>query len=154
MTGVVAEQTLQVGRWHLLHSRSCAGFAVRNFGLKTVRGTVPIQEAWVDVGGDARPGAVFAALDLTGIDTGHARRDADLRKPHLLDTARYPTLTFTGGAPQPAPDGWQVPGRLAGRAAADLVLAGRIVRAAPGEVTVHATVTVDRRALGVGRRGS
>jgi polyisoprenoid-binding protein YceI len=149
MTGTIPD-TLRTGRWQHRGSLTNAGFEVRNFGIRTVRGAVPVREAWVDVDASGNPVGVHAVLDLAGIDTGNTKRDADLRKPKLLDTAKHPTLTFASGRPEPTQPGWQVPGRLEGRAATDVVLeAGIVNRAESGELSVRATVTIDRRALGV-----
>lgn len=149
MTAALATP-LATGRWRHVPARTTAEFSVRNLALRTVRGTVPVADAWVEVDAAGAPAGVQAVLDLRAIDTGHRKRDADLQKPHLLDTANHPTLTFAGLAPEPGPDGWLVAGRLAGRAAADVTLTAQVDRApAGGDLVVHATTTVDRRALGV-----
>jgi polyisoprenoid-binding protein YceI len=122
---------------------------VSDLAFGTVRGTVPVVSATVEVGADGRPVTVQATLDLTGIATGSRKRDRDLQKPHLLDTGRHPRLTFTG-TPLPAADGWQIPGRLTGRAPADVTLLAHIDATAPsGEITVRAVCTFDRRDLGI-----
>ena len=36
----------------------------------------------------------FAELDLNSLDTGISKRDADLRKPWLLDIDRHPVMTW------------------------------------------------------------
>jgi polyisoprenoid-binding protein YceI len=149
MTGTIS-LARQVGRWQHVSDLSRAGFAVRNFAGNIVRGVVPIREAWVDVDPDGQPAAVRATLDLAGIDTGNGKRDADLRKPRLLDTARHPLMTFAGGRPRPVDAGWQIPGRLQARAATDVTLEAQIVdRDDAGRLRVQATVTLDRRELGV-----
>jgi polyisoprenoid-binding protein YceI len=149
MTGVL-QRPITAGRWEVLNSLSGAGFAVRNLGVKTVRGTVPIRAAWVEVDGQGRPVAVKAELDLTGIATGNARRDRDLAKPNLLDTARHPTLRFQG-RPEADGSGWTVTGRIDAHAASvdvavDVtVLDGRD----PNRVPVRARTVFDRRELGI-----
>ncbi|HEY3088674.1 MAG TPA: YceI family protein [Jatrophihabitantaceae bacterium] len=147
MTGTLTD--LRTGRWEHVAPLSGASFTVRNFAFNTVRGTVPIVSATVDVDADGVPVAVHATLDLTGIATGNPKRDSDLQKPHLMDTAEHPRLTFAG-TPMQRADAWQVPGRLAGRAATDVTLDAQLVdRSASGELIVHATCTIDRRRLGV-----
>lgn len=138
---------VQTGRWELVNSLSCAGFAVRNFGVKVVRGQVPIRCAWVDVDDSGRPAALHAELDLAGIDTSNPRRDRDLRKPNLLGTDRFPTLTFTGGAAAAEGETWLLPGRLAACGTEIDVVLTASSRAESDRVTVHATTTFDRRAL-------
>jgi polyisoprenoid-binding protein YceI len=150
MTGVLA-RPVHAGRWEVVNSLSSAGFAVRNFGVKTVRGQLPIQHAWVDINADGRPSGVHAVLDLAGIDTGNARRDTDLRKPNLLGTVQYPTLTFRAGAAEPHDEGWTLPGRIEARGR---VLAVALdIRASNanhgGHIAVRARTSIDRRDLGV-----
>jgi polyisoprenoid-binding protein YceI len=138
------------GRWELVGSLSCAGFAVRNLGMATVRGRLPIREAWVEVDVAGRPLALSATLDLAGIETGNARRDRDLAKPQLLDTARFPVLEFTGEAGEPDGDRWQLPGTLRGHGASTaVVLTATVSQASGDEVRVRATASFDRRDLGV-----
>jgi len=147
MTGTLTR--LRAGRWEHDASMSRASFTVRDFGFMTVRGSVPIASAAVDVDENGTPVAVHATLDLTGLATGHRKRDRDLQKPHLLDTGRHPRLRFTGSPVQRADD-WQVPGRLTGRTGTDVTLEAHIVdRRDSGQLTVRAACTLDRRKLGV-----
>jgi polyisoprenoid-binding protein YceI len=135
-------------RWELMTTLSSAGFTVRNLG-RTVHGRVPIRHASVEVDGAGRPTSVHAELDLASVDTAHARRDRDLRKPHLLDTGRFPTMTFTSTSVEADGDSWLLPGRLAGCGGEiDLVLTAT-ARHDGDQVTVHATASFDRRELGI-----
>ena len=140
--------TLAPGRWQHGAAGTSATFTVRNLGLRQVTGAVPVTDAWVEVDDSGVPRTVAATLDLRGIATGNTRRDADLQKPHLLDTAHHPTLAFAG-TPQPVPGGWAVTGTLAGRRPAEVVLAATVESADADEITVRATTVVDRRDLGV-----
>jgi polyisoprenoid-binding protein YceI len=146
----VAAPVFAAGSWRRPAERGTAGFTVRGAGGRRVSGVVPIVAARVDVDPAGTPESVWAVLDLTGIDTGSVRRDADLQKRHLLDTERHPQLTFEGCAPEPTPDGWRVRGRLTGRADTELTLAAQIIHRSPtGELTVRATTSFDRRGLGI-----
>jgi polyisoprenoid-binding protein YceI len=143
---------VQAGRWQLRATSSSATFAVGNFGgMRTVHGQVPIRHAWVDVDDTGRPLTVHAELDLVGIDTGNNRRDTDLRKPRLLDTEKFPTLTFVGGPGKSGTEGWSVPGTIAAHGAETAVVVTAVVADEPGsdDVTISATAQFDRRALGV-----
>jgi polyisoprenoid-binding protein YceI len=140
--------TLATGRWRPVAGGTTVAFTVRNFGLKKVTGTLPVAEAWVDVDPTGVARQVAATLDLQAVETGHARRDKDLQKPHLLDTANHPTLAFTG-TPQVAPGGWTVTGTLAGRESTEVTLAATIESATQKEITVRASTEFDRRELGV-----
>lgn len=143
--------TLAAGRWQLISSLTSVGFAVRNFGVRTVLGQFPVREAWFEVGADGRPVQVHATLDVAGVDTGNARRDLDLRQPRLLDAAAHPALTFHGGPAHPiGANRWDVPGRLHGHGTTtDLVINVESLRTAPDHITVLASAQLDRRALGV-----
>jgi polyisoprenoid-binding protein YceI len=143
---MITDTALRTSRWELVPARTTACFTVRNLGMATVRGQIPVTTAWVDVDDAGRPAAVHAELDLTRIDTGNPRRDRDLRKPSLLDTTRHPALTFEGIV-----DGMIVDGVLTGLAAATRASLD-ITSVTPGDagtVTAHATATLDRAALGV-----
>ncbi|UOX85961.1 YceI family protein [Amycolatopsis sp. FBCC-B4732] len=74
-----------------------------------------------------------------------ARRDADLRKPHLLDSGAHPELTFTATGVRRDAEGWEVTGELRLRGTScPLTLAVE----ADG-TRVRATGTLDRAPLGV-----
>ena len=141
---------LRPGQWQVVASSAIARFAVRNFGVKTVHGTVPIIEAWVHVDDAGHPGAVHELLDLAGIDTGNPRRDRDLRRPSLLDTEQFPTLRFDGGPAERSDGGtWVQLGRLHGRdAAAPVMLTiDPLATAESGAISVRASTEFDRRDL-------
>lgn len=142
---------LAAGRWTCVSARTAAQFAVRNFGVGTVRGTVPVREAWVEADSGGTPTVVRALLDLTGIDTGNVRRYRDLRAPYLLDTERHPVLGFRGGpAVRTAAGIWTVPGRLSCRGnSADVLLEVTTSATAHDELIVHATTELDRQSLGI-----
>jgi polyisoprenoid-binding protein YceI len=140
---------LATGRWRAVPGCTSATFTVRNFGLRHVTGSVPVAEAWVEVDAAGVPRHVRATLDLRAVDTGNARRDADLQKPHLLDTAHCPTLTFAGTPYGSIGGGWTIAGSLAGRCATEVVLDAAVEAVTEREITVSATVRLDRRELGV-----
>ena len=107
------------------------------------------------------PDSVHAELDLAGRSTpAHARRDRDLRKPHLLDTDRFPTMTFTSTNVEAHGDGWLLPGRLAARGTEiDVVLTTTFVmtarsrhRARPRRRSTGATLGIRAPRLMIGRR--
>ena len=140
--------TLAAGKWTVDSTRSTATFRVGNLG-QTVTGTVPIIEGTVDVDAGGRPTAISASLDLGSIDTGHRRRDRDLRKPSLLDLDRHPTMTFSADAVAGPAGGWSVTGQLTARGTA-VALAGDLeLSEADGSTTLVGRTWLDRRALGV-----
>lgn len=84
----------QPGEWVADLAASAVSFTVRNFGLRSVTGQVPLITAKVTVGPSGQPVSVCAELDARGIDTGHRRRDSDLRGARFLATDRWPTINF------------------------------------------------------------
>ncbi len=148
MTTTTSPARLAAGHWRVDPAYSTATFRVGNLG-RTVTGTVPIIEGAVEIDGHGQPSAISGSLDLGAIDTGHPRRDRDLRQPRFLDLDAYPTMSFAADSITVSPSGWQIAGQLAVRGTS-VPLAG------PAEVTRHdrsATVTahtrLDRRALGI-----
>jgi polyisoprenoid-binding protein YceI len=143
--------TVRTGRWEFVSSLTCAGFAVRNFGVKTVRGQLPVRSAWIDVDESGRPAGMHATVDVAGIDTGNARRDRDLRGPRLLDVAQYPVLTFDSSAIERVGDTeWIVTGRLAGHGMhVEVSMQVQITSTHDGGIAVRAVTEFDREALGV-----
>ena len=149
--------------WAVEPRSSTAAFAVRNFGVRTVHGIVPILDATVVTGNapaDGRPAlptglpvvtAVRMTVNLAGIDTANNRRDNDLRGRHLLDTEHHPHLIFDCTDVREGPDGWQLAGTLTahGRSAPVTVHAALTAGPVRDLLTVRATTTFDRRALGI-----
>jgi len=143
--------TVPVGAWAIVPRNSTAAFAVRNFGVKTVRGIIPIKDATVVISDPQRISAVHATLDLAGIDTANSKRDKDLRARHLLDTEQFPDLVFDTATVTATQDGWQLTGTLAARGTSTPISVDAVLVDGPtaGLLTVRATATLDRRALGI-----
>jgi polyisoprenoid-binding protein YceI len=131
-----------------------ATFAVRNLGLLTVTGQIPVTNATVTIGPDGQPLAVHAELDARGIDTGNQRRDSHLRSARFLDTGQWPAITFEARAIQSSHDGWTVRGILTvkgNRCPVQLDVTGPDL--SPGDpdaaADLHATGHLDRRSAGI-----
>ena len=102
----------QPGEWVADLAASTVSFTVRNFALRSVTGQVPLVNASVTVGLGGQPVSVRAELDPRGIDTGHRRRDNDLRGPRFLATGRWPAITFQASDVQASGAGWTIDGTL------------------------------------------
>ena len=138
------------GTWTVDTAASTAAFTARGAFGKEVRGTIPVRSGKVEIGGGGRPLTVDALLDLAGVDTGHARRDKDLRGPKLLDAA-HPALRFSSGEVTPTPAGWTITGTLhvKGREVPLTLTATAAGAEAAGAVRVVAVGGLDRRDAGV-----
>ncbi|MBF6547989.1 YceI family protein [Nocardia brasiliensis] len=71
-----------------------------------VRGRLVVAEPFEQTTGHAE-------IEAASIDTGITQRDEHLRSSEFLDTATYPTITFTSGAlRRTGPDTWVMSGEL------------------------------------------
>jgi polyisoprenoid-binding protein YceI len=138
------------GRWTVDADRTRAEFAVLNFGVNTVRGTLDVVAGSVDVDAGGRPVAVRAELDMRTIATGNRRRDSDLRKPSLLDVDRFPTMTFTSDDVRGTAEGWEASGTLDVRGrSVPLVVTGSAAGSDGSARRVVGRTRLDRRDAGV-----
>ena len=81
--------------WEIDPAHTSAQFAVKHLMVSTVRGTMgTIAGTAVFDEADVSKSSVHATIDVTGIDTREAKRDAHLKSPDFLDAATFPTITF------------------------------------------------------------
>jgi polyisoprenoid-binding protein YceI len=157
MTNPAAARTAGIplaGEWAADPAASTVSFTVRNFGLRSVTGKIPLTSASVTVGRSGQPVSVRAELDARGIDTGHRRRDNDLRGARFLATDRWPAITYQGSDVQASGAGWTIDGTLTVK---DCDCPVRIDVSGPdmppddpaAPVSLRATARLDRRSAGV-----
>jgi polyisoprenoid-binding protein YceI len=152
MTGPVSY--VRPGDWGADPGACALTFAVRNFRFRTVTGQIPLVGATVRVDAGGCPVSVRAELDAAGIDTGHPRRDQDLRGRRFLATDRWPVITFEADDIRPDETGWTVNGTLTAKDTScpiRLDVAGFTIPAdgAAAPVDLRATGHLDRRSAGV-----
>ena len=153
MTGGVASPVLP-GDWVADPAACTLAFAMRNFGLRTVTGQIPLTSADVSVGPSGEPVSIRAELDARGIRTGNLRRDNDLRGRRFLATDRWPVITFEAGYIRPVQTGWTVSGTLTVKdtqCPVRLDVASFTIPAdgQAAQVDLRATGRLDRRSAGV-----
>ena len=68
----------------------------------------------IEVGPDGQPQRFHAALDPASIDTGHARRDGDLRGKRFLAVDAYPTMEIVAERIETTAGGWRADALLRG----------------------------------------
>ena len=81
--------------WQIDPAHTAAGFSVKHMMIATVRGQfkgVTGAVNWDDQ--DISNSIVDVTIDANTVDTGEAKRDADLKSPNFFDVAHYPTITF------------------------------------------------------------
>jgi polyisoprenoid-binding protein YceI len=150
VTATVPAPVAVAGTWSVSDSRTRVTFSVRNLG-RPVHGSVACQWGTVEIDGTGAPLRVAAEIDLGSVDTGIARRDADLRKPWLLDIDRHPAMTWTAERFTRADDGrWVADGVLQVRGTSvPLTVTGAAEPQPDGSVRVRATASLDRTAVGI-----
>ncbi|HYN29989.1 MAG TPA: YceI family protein [Dermatophilaceae bacterium] len=138
------------GTWTVVPEASRAAFTVRDKLFATVHGTFPVRAGTVVT--DTHGAVVRARMELevAGVTTGNARRDRDLRKPHLLDAAAHPTVVVEADRVTPSEAGWTVEARLTARGASSpLELRVTPSGADDRQVQVRVTGRLDRSGLGM-----
>jgi polyisoprenoid-binding protein YceI len=145
----VTTPLLAAGTWAVSDSRTRVTFTVGSMG-RPAHGSVACRWGSVELAADGAPVRVRAELDLDSLDTGVAKRDADLRKPRLLDIDRHPTMTWSADRFTPADDGsWTAEGTLCVRGtAAPLTVVGT-AEADGSWLRVRARGELDRRSVGI-----
>jgi polyisoprenoid-binding protein YceI len=140
------------GDWAADPAACTLTFAVRNFGLRTVTGQIPLTRAVIHIDPSGQPASIREELDARGIDTGNRRRDKDLRGRRFLATDRWPASTFEAHDIQPTETGWTISGTLTvkdGHCPVRLKVAGPATPAGADHVDLQATGHLDRRSAGV-----
>ena len=142
------------GDWVADPAACTLSFAVRNFGWRTVTGRIPLTGAAVHVSQDGNRVSARAELDAHGIDTGHRRRDQDLRGRRFLAADQWPAMTFEAEDIRPNETAWTVNGTLTvkgTRCPVRLDVASFTVPAddPTAHLDLHATGCLDRRSAGV-----
>jgi polyisoprenoid-binding protein YceI len=83
------------GRYEIDISSSAVTFRTRHlFGLAPVRGSFAIRAGTIDVGEPLAHSSAFVQIDAASFRTGNGQRDDQVRSERLLDTERYPLITF------------------------------------------------------------
>jgi len=85
----------QQSSWRIDSNHSAAYFSVRHMMISTVRGEFTgIAGTVIYDPKDATHDSVEATIDGSTVNTGVAKRDAQLKGPDFFDIARYPQLKF------------------------------------------------------------
>lgn len=83
------------GRYEIDTSCSAVTFRTRHlFGLAPVRGRFAIRAGTIDVGEPLARSSAFVQIDAASFRTGNGQRDDQVHSERLLDTERYPVITF------------------------------------------------------------
>jgi len=87
--------TAETLTWQIDPNHSSALFSVRHMGISTVRGVFEKTTGTVSFDpADPAKTSIEATIDANTVNTRVQARDNDLRSPHFLEVAKYPTITF------------------------------------------------------------
>ena len=71
-------------------------FEADHMGFSLWRGKVNSTTGKIVMDKAAKTGTVEVSMDMSTIDFGHDGLNEHIKRPDFLDTAKYPTATFTG----------------------------------------------------------
>ena len=92
--------------WTIDGAHSAANFAVKHMMVSTVRGVLgPVSGAVVWDGKNASSVTADVTIDVKGISTGSAQRDAHLKTPDFFAADQYPTIKFKSKKVVPGANG-------------------------------------------------
>ena len=138
------------GTWSLVPEASTARFAVRDKLVTTVRGSFPVHSGSARIGSGGEVTGAHVELDVSGVATGNAHRDKDLRKAGLLDATGHPRIVVQTGPSAAGPSGWRLGATLSARGASVPVTLDATPIARQGQrITVRVTGRLDRSGLGL-----
>jgi len=138
------------GTWTLDQARSTA-----TLRSKSMWGLAPVKGVFRDIEGS---GTISAAGEVTGsialgtgsLDTKNKKRDTHLRSADLFLSEKYPAITFTLAALEPAGEGMTISGTLTVRdQSRPLSFPATVALASDREAVLDATVRVDRSEFGL-----
>jgi polyisoprenoid-binding protein YceI len=96
----------QEASWRVDPSHSGAHFSVRHMMISTVRGEMTgITGSVTYDPKDPTRATVEATIDCTTVNTGVAKRDAQLKSADFFDVAKYPLMKFKSKRVEKAGDG-------------------------------------------------
>src|SRR5437773_12412249 len=81
--------------WQIDPNHTASQFSMRHLGISTVRGQFEKTSGTVVFDPlDPAKTSIDATIDATTFNSRVQMRDNDVRSPHFLDVAKYPTITF------------------------------------------------------------
>jgi polyisoprenoid-binding protein YceI len=95
---------IPTGTWKIDKAHTRVGFAVKAFGVSTVRGEFRKFDGALEIGEQLANARAYGRVDAGSVDTNQAKRDYHLRSPAFLSAERHPELTLRSKALEPVDD--------------------------------------------------
>jgi len=148
---VMTTSTFNPGIYQIDPERSTITFSTRHlFGLGPVHGTFRLRAGEILVADPAGESAVRATVDAGSFHTGNPARDSTVLSARLLNTGKYPDITFASSQVSESDGRWAVRGTLVVTGREQPVeLAIEQARADGPQLSFLATAGIDRYAFGV-----
>ena len=138
------------GLWTVDPAATRVTFTARHLAGPAVPGTIAVLRGTAEVGADGRVQRLYATLDPASVDTGHPRRDADLRGRRFLAVDDYTRLEVVADQVTATPGGWSAAATVCARGhEAPLHVDAALAGATATELRVTATASLDLRAVGI-----
>lgn len=139
------------GSYRLDPSRSAVSFRTRHlFGLAAVTGTMAITGGDIIVDTAIPQASVTATVSAASFDTGHRRRDRDIRSARFLHTEQYPSIRFRATFLRHVDGRWSLSGELTVRdVTRPVILVLETIEPSGAGFCACATTRLDRYAFGV-----
>ncbi len=103
----------QATAWNIDPNHSEVDFTVRHMSLTNVHGRFGKVTGTIQLDlSDLSKSSVQVSIDVSGVDTGVANRDNDLKGTNFFNVAQYPTATFTSTSVSKSANGLTVVGNL------------------------------------------
>ena len=103
----------QTSTWKTDPAHSEVDFTIKHMSISNVHGRFGAVDGtltWDE--SDPSKSSVTATIDVTGVDTGVAARDNDLKGAKYFDVANHPKATFTSTSVKKTGSGLEVDGNL------------------------------------------
>lgn len=148
----------QTSTWISDPMHSEVDFSITHLAIANVHGRFGKVAAELQFdGADISKSTVKATIDVTGVDTGEAPRDSDLKSPRFFDTANFATASFTSTSVAKSGSGLTVNGNLTVHGVTKpvvLTVEGPVGPVQGMDKKQHAgfsaTTTISRTAFGIG----
>ncbi len=100
------------GTYDIDAGHSYVGFAVKHFGLSSVKGEFQKFAGTVTIDGDPTRSSVSVTIDAASFHSRDEQRDGHVRSADFLDVDNFPELIFTSTGVRRDGDDWVVTGDL------------------------------------------
>lgn len=140
------------GTWALDPKRTSVTVAAKKLGFLKVPATLDVVSGTVEVDAEHAVTNVQVVVDASSYATGNDKRDEHVRSGDFLDVEAYPTISFSAGAVTAVGGSFRAEGTAVVKgSSAPVSLEVTDLEVGDAAASFHATSTLDRHALGVGK---